>query len=133
MKRPSKLNDDFNAIDYYTHLKELDKYIDFLENQNKQLTLGGVMPELLCVDNKDNNALTRHYTYKAISEDDTHYKVVDNYGGENWFLKEQLRLHAVSHQRELLTDFIDNVSTYDFECEDTDTIVSNYLDKVNCG
>jgi hypothetical protein len=46
---------------------------------------------------------------------------------------EALNLGVVSQQRELLTDFFDNVSTYDFECVDTETIVNNYLSKVNCG
>ena len=48
-------------------------------------------------------------------------------------LVKKLTIPVVSQQRELLTDFINNVSTYDFECEYTDTIVNNYLDKVNCG
>lgn len=39
----------------------------------------------------------------------------------------------VSQQRELLADFLDSTTTYDFECLDTETIVDNYISKANCG
>lgn len=35
MKRPKKIKDNFNAVDYHTHLKKLNKYIDYLENKDK--------------------------------------------------------------------------------------------------
>lgn len=72
-----------------TNVKYNGAYVEWLESRIEQLTLGGVMPELLCVDTNDSNGLTLYYTYKAIDKDDTYYKVKDNYGDEKWFLKEQ--------------------------------------------
>ena len=46
MKRPKDIRNSFNAVEYYTHLDELNKYIDYLEKQNKQLNSCAVGKEL---------------------------------------------------------------------------------------
>lgn len=43
--------------------------------------------QLLCVNEEDDNSITKGYEYKCIEKDKTHYKIIDNYSYEGWFPK----------------------------------------------
>ena len=60
--------------------------------------------QLLCVNKEDDNAITKGYSYECIEEDNTFYKIVDNYGSENWFLKEYFK-KAISKQQLFRTTY----------------------------
>ena len=44
-----------------------------------------------------------------------------------------LTMHSVSHRRELLLDFLDNIGRYDYETKPFEQIVDEYLKSNNCG
>ena len=60
------------------HIKEIiQQAIDFIP----------CCEQLLCVDKDDDNGITVGYKYNCINQDNTHYKIIDNYGYESWFLR----------------------------------------------
>ena len=89
MKRPNKLNNNFNAIEYYNHLDELNKYIDFLENkQSKQFSLQDVVASVLCVKSKGYKDLQKGKKYELIDELVLDYVIVDDEGCNYRYPKE---------------------------------------------
>ena len=65
---------------------------DFVDELLIAISVTRCSLQLLCVDKGDDNAITKGYEYKSINQDDTHYKIVDNYGDENYFLKKYFKI-----------------------------------------
>lgn len=81
----------FRLLEKYTakNLQPLEGIInDCIDNTLKAIDYNRCSVQLLCVEKGDDNGITRGYEYKCINQDKDHYKIIDNYGYENWFLKE---------------------------------------------
>ena len=79
-----KLKEDKPLL-FHNILKAMDKA------KSQAINYTHCCTQLLCVDKGDDNAITKGYSYECIEEDNTFYKIVDNYGDENWFLKEYFK------------------------------------------
>lgn len=80
----------YNDVNEFTD-KEKKEFNNFVNELKEAINYTRCYTELLCVDKEDDNAITKGYRYKCIEEDNTFYKIVDNYGDENWFLKKYFK------------------------------------------
>tara|TARA_R110000772_G_scaffold262197_1_gene381157 strand:- start:367 stop:660 length:294 start_codon:yes stop_codon:yes gene_type:complete len=63
----------------------------FIKKQEAAISVTRCSTELLCVNKGDDNGITKGYEYKSIDQNETHYKIVDNYSYEGWFAKEHFK------------------------------------------
>lgn len=73
---------------YGDNRNEIAKALFLLNEIKEAINYSRSCIQLLCVEKGDDNGITRGYEYKCINQDKDHYKIIDNYGYENWFLKE---------------------------------------------
>ena len=90
MKRP-KVTDFTETIyraDAYKYTQAQEKYIDYLEEQNQQLTLTDVVASVLCVNSNYILGITKDVEYPLIKECDDFYIIINDLGYRGGYLKE---------------------------------------------